>query len=83
MNWCFLFDKVMEDSNKDKGQGPGNFIKYSGIGFQMLATIGVFAFIGYKIDEHQHRSKPIFTAIFSVVGVFLSLYQVVKQLNKK
>jgi hypothetical protein len=74
----------MKEVRKDKEESPANsFVKYSSIGFQMLATIGLFAFIGYKIDEYQHNEKPIVTAILSLVGVLISLYQVVKQLNKK
>jgi F0F1-type ATP synthase assembly protein I len=69
----------MDDKKKD----VNNFAKYSSISFQMLATIGLFAFIGYKLDEYQHTKAPIFTAIFSLIGVIISLYQVVKQLNKK
>ncbi|RZK76838.1 MAG: AtpZ/AtpI family protein [Pedobacter sp.] len=68
------------DNNKKE---VNNFAKYSSISFQMLATIGVFAFIGYKLDEYKQTKTPIFTAIFSLVGVVISLYQVVKQLNKK
>lgn len=67
----------------DKKRDVNNFAKYSSISFQMLATIGVFAFIGYKLDEYQHTKTPIFTAIFSLIGVIISLYQVVKLLNKK
>jgi len=68
------------DNNKKE---VNNFAKYSSISFQMLATIGVFAFIGYKLDEYKPAKTPIFTAIFSLIGVVISLYQVVKQLNKK
>jgi len=68
------------DNNKKE---VNNFAKYSSISFQMLATIGVFAFIGYKLDEYKQAKTPIFTAIFSLIGVVISLYQVVKQLNKK
>lgn len=60
-----------------------NLVKYSGIGFQMLAVIGLFAFAGYKIDGYRHSHLPIFTAVFSLAGVVLSLYQVIKQLNKR
>jgi F0F1-type ATP synthase assembly protein I len=67
--------------NQDK-QKATNFAKYSGIAFQLLATIGVFAFVGYKIDEHRGTEKLIFTAIFGLLGVALSLYQVVRSLNK-
>ena len=67
----------------DKKKNVNNFARYSSISFQMLATIGIFAFIGYKLDAYQHTKNPIFTAILSLVGVVISLYQVVKQLNKK
>jgi len=59
-----------------------NFAKYSGIAFQMLATIGLFSFIGYKIDQHRESSKFILTAILGLIGVIISLYQVVRSLNK-
>ena len=60
-----------------------NFAKYTGIAFQMLATIGVFAFIGHKIDEGRKSEKPIFTALLGLLGVIVSLFQVVRSLNKK
>ncbi|MFP5080596.1 AtpZ/AtpI family protein [Pedobacter sp. JCM 36344] len=69
----------MDDNNKN----VNNFARYSSIGFQMLATIGVFAFIGFKLDKYNQTKAPIFSAIFSLIGVIISLYQVVKQLNKK
>jgi len=71
--WC------MDDEKKN----VNSFAKYSSISFQMLATIGVFAFIGYKLDQYQKTKAPIYTAVFSLIGVVISLYQVVKQLNKK
>lgn len=65
-----------------KNKPTPNYIKYSGIAFQMLATIGVFAFVGYKIDEHQKIENFLFTALFGIVGVAASLYQVVRSLSK-
>jgi len=67
---------------EEKKKGLNTFAKYSSISFQMIAIIGVFAFIGYKIDEHRRSKTLIITAIFSLIGVAISLYQVVKQLNK-
>ncbi|WP_316746368.1 AtpZ/AtpI family protein [Pedobacter gandavensis] len=69
------------DPNEEK-KNVNNFAKYSSISFQMLATIGLFAFAGYKIDEYQQSKQPIYTAILGLLGVVVSLYQVVKQLNK-
>lgn len=69
------------ESNEDK-KNVNNFARYSAISFQMLATIGLFAFAGYKIDEYQQTKQPIYAAILGLLGVVVSLYQVVKQLNK-
>ncbi|SOD20497.1 AtpZ/AtpI family protein [Pedobacter xixiisoli] len=66
-----------------KNKPTPNYIKYSGIAFQMLATIGVFVFVGYKLDEHQHIDNSLFTAVFGIVGVAASLYQVIRSLNKE
>lgn len=74
----------MKELKEDKKErSASSFVKYSSIGFQMLATIGLFTFIGHKLDKHQQNNKPILTAIFSLLGVVISLYQVIKQLNKK
>ncbi|WP_158797254.1 AtpZ/AtpI family protein [Pedobacter sp. L105] len=70
-------------SDQQKGKGKNNFAAYSGMGFQMLAIIGVFTFAGYKIDAHRNTHKPIFTALLGVIGVVISLYQVIKQLSSK
>ncbi|GAB1463142.1 AtpZ/AtpI family protein [Pedobacter sp.] len=72
-----------EQPNKETNKTAINYAKYTGMAFQMLATIGVFAFVGYKIDEHNNIDNFIFTAVFGVVGVGASLYQVVRSLNKK
>lgn len=74
----------MEESGPEKKESnTGNLLKYSGLGFQMLATIGIFAFIGYKIDLYQKHQTLLVTAIFSLIGVLISLYQVIKVLGKK
>jgi F0F1-type ATP synthase assembly protein I len=52
------------------------------MGFQMIAIIGLFAFIGYKIDQSQENDKPIFTALFGLLGVGISLYSVIKSILK-
>lgn len=71
----------MSDEQKEKGRN--NFAAYSGMGFQMLAIIGVFTFVGYKIDAYRDSPKLIFTALLGLAGVVISLYQVIKQLSSK
>jgi hypothetical protein len=70
----------MDDESKKNSR---SFLKYSSIAFQMLVTIGLFSFGGYKLDDYQQTDKPIYMALFGLAGVAVSLYQVVRQLNKK
>ncbi len=78
----------MEDNkpnfNDDKdsgGQVYGTYAKYTGMAFQMMAIIGVSAFIGYKIDQWFDHKIQWVTAITCVFGVCLSIYQIIKQLK--
>jgi hypothetical protein len=60
-----------------------NYIKYSSLGLQMGATIALFSWLGLKLDEWQMTKQPYYTVAFSLLGVFLSLYLVIKGLLKK
>ena len=73
----------MTNYKEDKGGKQGtNFAKYTGIAFQMLATIGLFCFIGYKIDQNRTSNKLLFTALLGLAGVIISLVQVIRSLNR-
>lgn len=58
------------------------YIKYSGLGFQMIATIAVFTFLGFKIDQYLQSKKPIGTAVLSLIGVCLSIFMVIRGVIK-
>lgn len=70
-----------EDFKSPKGQSYGNFAKYTGVAFQMVAIIGASAFAGYEIDQYYHHKVQYATAIACVLGVFLSIYQTIRQLK--
>ena len=69
------------DEQKGSGDDGNSYLKYSGMGFQMVVIIGGFTYAGYKIDESaQHQVKWV-TAIFSLAGVFISLYVVIRSVK--
>tara|TARA_Y100001970_G_C14204929_1_gene843415 strand:- start:1371 stop:1559 length:189 start_codon:yes stop_codon:yes gene_type:complete len=59
-----------------------NWIKYSNLGFQIIATIGLFGWIGYSLDNHYPNSKPYFLIALIFIGVAISLYQLWKVIFK-
>jgi len=58
------------------------FAKYSGIAFQMLAIIGLSAWLGVWLDKHFATQTPWFTIGLMLFGVLAALYQVIRSLTK-
>jgi F0F1-type ATP synthase assembly protein I len=67
-----------EHSEKDLKKSVNNYAKYSGLAFQMLGTIGVFTYAGYKLDEWQQSTIPIWTLVLSLLSIAASLYIFIK-----
>jgi 4-amino-4-deoxy-L-arabinose transferase-like glycosyltransferase len=70
----------MKENNEN---GWNSYVKYSAMGFQMLATIAVFAYLGYWIDGKREADDSLFTALLALLGTVASLYQVIRSLGKK
>ena len=64
--------------NSRQQSGLNSFVRYSGMGFQMLAIILLFYWAGSKLDVRSGNEKPVYTAILSMLGVFAGLYIVLK-----
>jgi F0F1-type ATP synthase assembly protein I len=59
-----------------------SFLKYSGLGVQMLVTLGVGAWLGMKLDQYFELTFPVFLIIFVFVLFGGIMYQLYKTLNK-
>ncbi|MFT3884421.1 MAG: AtpZ/AtpI family protein [Flavobacteriales bacterium] len=60
-----------------------NYLRYSGIGFQMAATIGLGAFAGWWLDKQLQWGFPLFTLVLSLGGVAAALYFLIKETGRK
>ncbi len=70
-----------QNDNGTPGRSNSSIAKFTGIAFQMIAIIGLFAFIGYKIDKSTNHATKWCTAIFSLAGVLIAMYVVIKSLK--
>lgn len=66
-----------------KREKLNNYARYSGIAIQMLVIILAGVYGGKKLDEWLNTKKPVFTAIFSLLAVVISIYMVIKDISKK
>lgn len=55
-----------------------NVLVYTGLGFQILASIALFTFIGSRIDRGAERTDNLFTAIFALLGVIIGIFLAIK-----
>ncbi len=73
-------------SSDQKPQGPlGEWMRYAGIGIEMLVSVLIGTFGGYGLDRLFH-TKPwlmIVGFIFGSAAGFLTLFRLLEQENKK
>jgi len=69
----------MEKKKSDKSPGQ-EYIKYTGLGFEILAYILLFVGMGYGLDKWLD-TKPWFTLFLSLFGCGAAMYQIVKKLG--
>lgn len=67
---------------KLENKGLGDFARYSGMAFQMVAVILLATLGGRELDKLAHFSRPVFTIVLSLIGVFAAIYIVVKDFIK-
>jgi len=73
----------MKSRKRLPNKALGKYAYFSGVGFQMLAIIGIFTYIGYRIDKSRDADVQIWTALFALTGVCISIYTVIRAVTKK
>ncbi len=73
----------MEDPSSKKKQKPSNLLlRYAGLAFQMMASLGVALWLGYLLDKKVNIGFPLFMIIFSLLALALLLWQIVKDTSR-
>ena len=71
-----------KNSNQKKRQKPfDDYLKYSGIAFQMMAALGAGAWIGHYFDGVAQNKTPVYTLLGLLIGVSAAIYLVIKSLK--
>jgi hypothetical protein len=68
---------------KKKKQRLSDYVKYSGMVFQMAAIIGLGVYAGIKLDEYLGLKFPVFTLILSLFSITAAVYYVIRDILKK
>ena len=68
-------------TKKNPKKSLNKYARFSGVAFQMAATIFIGAYIGIKLDEKYPNESNIFTIVFTLLFIFAALYLVIKQVT--
>lgn len=73
---------MLNPDDKDKlRQRTNNYAKYSSMGLQMLATIGLGTYLGVKLDEWQQNRIPAWTLVLSLLSIGAAMYNFIRQVK--
>ncbi|WP_317169716.1 AtpZ/AtpI family protein [Hanstruepera ponticola] len=75
-----------KQQHQKKEKGPKEQLKnvaiLSGIAIQMGVTIYLFALLGKWLDGEYNQGEKLYTIILTLLGVAISFYVVLKQVNR-
>jgi len=57
-------------------------MKYATMGTQLFVIMAVFTFGGYYLDKYLSFRMPVFTVLFSLIGIVAAFYLTLKDLLK-
>jgi F0F1-type ATP synthase assembly protein I len=73
---------MTSQKSPDQEKDPVNsYLKYSGLAFQLLAAIGIFGWLGYKLDHYLSLKFPAFMLLFGFLGFAAMMIQLYRSLK--
>jgi Putative F0F1-ATPase subunit Ca2+/Mg2+ transporter len=73
-----------EPSRNKRSSQYNPYLKYSGLAIQLLAAIGFFGWLGYRLDAWLEIKFPAFLLLFGFLafaGMMLQIYRSINQDN--
>lgn len=70
------------NSKNQRSQKPSytnnDLIRYAGLGAQLLVSLGIAVFIGYKIDRYINTRIPLLVWLLPFVVLCVLIYKLIK-----
>jgi len=73
-----------KDSSRSRKQQENynSYLKYSSLGIQLLLSIGIAAWLGYKLDLYLNTHFPAFLMSFTLLAFLGNMYRLYRSLNQ-
>ena len=67
---------------KPKHSNTNAFLRFSGLGIQLLIGIGLAAWLGHELDQRLQLTFPLFLLLFVFLAFGGMLFQLYRSINK-
>ena len=69
------------EKSTEKRKQLNNYLRYSGFGFQIVATLCLAAWGGLKLDKYFQLKVPVFLLVLLLTALGGTLYIFIKQVS--
>lgn len=69
----------MSDKEESQKNSGNTIIRFAGVAIQMGVIIGAGAWGGSELDDYLKFEKPVFAIVFSLLGISIALYLVIRE----
>jgi len=69
--------------NQKQTSNKKEVMRYAGLGTQIFVSLGLAAFLGYKIDQWLNTSLPLLAGILPLIVLCVILYKLFKETSKR
>ena len=73
---------MSQQHNRKDSNPRNNYVRFSGLAFQILAAIFLGIWGGMKLDAWLNLQYPIFTIVLAMLTLLGSIYYLIKSLPK-
>lgn len=60
-----------------------DYMRYAGLGTEMMGSLLLAAWLGYKLDKWLHLSFPLFLLILPLASLAVLLWRIIKATGKR
>ncbi len=69
-------------SGQKKPNLSDDYLKYSSLALQLLVTIGLFGWLGHRLDLYLGLQFPLFLLLFGGIAFAVMMFQLYRTINK-
>ena len=73
----------MYNQQQKQNNSRNYLMQYAGLGMQLLVSLGLAVFAGYKMDKWLKIHFPVFVWVLPLIVLFLMIYKLIKETSKR